>query len=72
MQITMAHFLRPYGFSIECTLFQCHNCIVKSSIWKKNNGLRLPTWIRIFVKGWNSINMHESYSNGFLKCTYGL
>jgi hypothetical protein len=33
-------------------------------------GLRLPTWIKIFIEGWNSINLHQSYSNGLLKWTY--
>jgi hypothetical protein len=28
--------------------------------------LRLPTWIKIFFEKWNSINMHQSYSNGLL------
>jgi hypothetical protein len=26
----------------------------------------LPTWIKIFFEEWNSINMHQSYSNGLL------
>jgi hypothetical protein len=67
MQAMVAHFLCPYGPFAECTLFKCHKPIVKLSIWKKNYGLRLPTWIRIFNKGWNPINIHQSYSNGLLK-----
>jgi hypothetical protein len=26
-------------------------------------GLRLSTWIKIFIEGWNSINIHQSCSN---------
>jgi hypothetical protein len=35
-------------------------------------GLKLPTWIKIFIDGWNSTNIHQSYSSGLLKWTYGL
>jgi hypothetical protein len=35
-------------------------------------GLRLPTWIRIFIKGLNSINIHQTYINELLKWKYGL
>jgi hypothetical protein len=72
MQATMVHFLRPYELFAECAPFKCHkNC--KIIILKKIIiGLRLPTWIRIFIKGWNSMDIHQSYSNGLLKRTYGL
>jgi hypothetical protein len=35
MQATMAHFLRLYGLFAKCTLFKCHNHIVKTSILQK-------------------------------------
>ncbi len=34
--------------------------------------LRYTTWIRIFIKGWNSINIHQSNSNELLKWSYGI
>ncbi len=34
--------------------------------------LRKPNWIRIFIEGWNSINIHWSNSNELLKWSYGL
>jgi hypothetical protein len=62
----MAHFLCPYGLSVECTLFKCHKCIVNHQFDKNIFGLKLPTWIRIFIEGWNSINIHQSYNNELL------
>jgi len=32
MQVTMVHFLHPYGLSVKCILFKCHKHIVKLSI----------------------------------------
>jgi hypothetical protein len=41
---------------------QTHCKIINlTNIW----GLKLPTWIKIFIKGWNSINIHKSYSLNF-------
>jgi hypothetical protein len=66
MQTKVAHFLSFFQLFPKCTLFKCDKCIVKSSIWENNYGLKFPTWIRIFIEGWNSINIHQSYSNGLL------
>ncbi len=66
----VTHFLHPYGLFAKCILFKCYKHIIKSSIWQKNYGLRLPTWIKIFIEGWFSINIHQSYCNGLLKWTY--
>jgi hypothetical protein len=43
---------------------QMHYKII--TLIKNNYGLRLQTWIRKFIEGWNSINIHQPYSNGFL------
>jgi hypothetical protein len=51
MQATIAHFLHPYGLFAKFILFKCHKCIVKSSIWQKHYGLKLPTWMKIYIKG---------------------
>jgi hypothetical protein len=32
----------------------------------------LLAWKKIFVEGWNSIDIHQSYSNGLLKWAYEL
>ncbi len=54
-------FYRMYSIQIAQTHYKIINLI------KKNYELKLPTWIRIFIEGWNSINIHQSYSNGLLK-----
>jgi hypothetical protein len=72
MWIIVVHVLHPYGLSVECILFKCHKCIVNHQFDKNIYGLRLPTWIKIFIKRWNLINIHQSYNNGLKKWIYGL
>ncbi len=72
MHIKVVHFLFLSRVFANYTLFKCHKHIVKSSIWQKK------LWIKIFNLNkniyWkrNSINIHQSYSNGLLKWAYGL
>jgi hypothetical protein len=70
MQAMVAHFLHPYGLFVECILFKCYKHIINHQFDKNIYGLRLPTWIRIWIEGWNSINIHQSCSNELLKWIY--
>jgi hypothetical protein len=72
MHIKVAHFLSLSGLSTQCILFKCHKCIVKSSIWKKTLWTKIANLNKIFIEGYNSINIHQSYSYGLLKLAYGL
>jgi hypothetical protein len=72
MHIKVAHFLSLYGFSTNCILFKCHIHIIKSSIWQKYLWIKIANLNKNIYWGVNSINIHQSYSNGLLKWAYGL
>jgi hypothetical protein len=66
----MVHFLSLSRLFAKCILLKCHKRIIKSPIWKNIYGLKFAIWIRIFIEGWNSIYIHQSYNNVLLKWEY--
>jgi len=71
MHTKVVHFLSLYGLSAKSTLFKCHKCIVKTSIWQKYLWIKIANLNKNIYWRVISINIHQSYSNGLLKWAYG-
>jgi len=70
LQAKVAHFFGIFCKVYSIQMSQTHCKIINLTI--TFYGLRFPTWIRIFIEGWNVIHRHQSHSNGLWKWAYRL